>query len=388
LKKIKEINLEVRRIKTFKKMQYCINNIINRKLFEKDYILNNKILLTCLLSLIAFPLEDRYCDFNLNLIKSKDPEKTNPRITTISLNEGKKENYEIKLDENICLENFKLNLYKPIKLSNNNIEMKNYDEMEKYFKTIIDIEKVNKLLLKIFSSRVMKEAFEMLYPKSFLFPFKNEEEALKYIIDNIHYVPYKSNEIGAFTDKFTLEVYYFLQMITTSFNKNKLNDNEISLIEKIFYNSHAVKANIFEMNHILDNLLFMHSNGVNSVEKIGKNDIDYNMIGINLEKLLFGRDLYKMTLSECIYILNENNYNKSLKDFIDLFLEINYQKMKFEETQIFSEFNNIYNIKDYHMLLTNAIMISYNNLEYDVNIFETCFVDDIEDEGDVLGFLK
>ena len=266
--------------------------------------------------------------------------------------------------------------------------MKNYDEMEKYFKTIIEIEKVNKLLSKIFSSRVMKEDFEMLYPKSILFPFKNEEEALKYIIDNIHYVPYKSNEIGAFTDKFTLEVYYFLQMITTSFNKNKLNDNEISLIEKIFYNSHAVKANIFEMNHILDNLLFMHSNGVNSVEKIGKNDIDYNMIGINLEKLLFGRDLYKMTLSECIYILNENNYNKSLKDFIDLFLEINYQKMKFEETQIFSEFNNIYNIKDYHMLLTNAIMISYNNPEYDVNIFETCFVDDIEDEGDVLGFLK
>ena len=69
MKKIKEINLEVRRIKTFNKMQCFINNIINRKLFEKDYILNNKILLTSLLSLIAFPLEDRYCDFNLNLIK-------------------------------------------------------------------------------------------------------------------------------------------------------------------------------------------------------------------------------------------------------------------------------------------------------------------------------
>ena len=40
------------------------------------------------------------------------------------------------------------------------------------------------------------------------------------------------------------------------------------------------------------------------------------------------------------------------------------------------------------MLLTNAIMISDNNPEYDVNIFETCFIDDIEDEGDVLGFLK
>ena len=385
LKKINDKKEEMERIETFQLMKNCIQKVLDRKLFDKKYITNNKILLTSLISLIALPLTDEYCDFNLNLIESKDPGIVKDESINLEFS-CKSEKIEKKASPNLCLKN--MALYYTLKIGLDINELKNYDEMEKFFKEIIDIQNVNKLLSKIVCSNVMKEAFKLLYPDYYIFPFNDESEALEFIKDNFHYIPYKSNKTGAISEKFTLESYYFLQIRKIIFNRKNYNDDDIKLIETIFYNGNAIKTNCHEMNHLFYDLLFLQSNGINEVETPRKYNIEISESGKNLERLLFKRVLYRMTLPECMYILNENNYNKSLEDFREDFNEINNCPSKIVENGIFSKFNSIYKIKDCKSLFTNAIMVSDdNNDEGEIN-FENFFIDDIEDDSDVLGFLR
>ena len=385
LKKIKDIKSEKEKTDTLKLMQNAINNVFQRKLFQKKYILNDKILLTILVSLIALPLKEEYCDYNLNLIESKDPDKKQDKSLNLNVSNDY-EKIEETLSSDICLKNFVLHLNQKIILEKK--ELQNYDELEKFFKGIIDIENVNKILAKIFCSNVMKEAFNELYPEYFIFPFNDESEALEFIKENFHYIPYKSYKTGAISEKLTLESYFFLQIRKILFNRKDYTDNDIKLIEAVFYNGSTIKTNCHEMNHLFYDLLFLQSNGINEVETPRKYNIEISESGKNLERLLFKRVLYRMTLPECMYILNEENYNKSLKDFRDDFNEINSYPLKIVENGIFSKFNSIYEIKNCKSLFANAIMVSDDNQDDGEIRFENFFIDEIEDDSDVLGFLK
>ena len=260
LKKIKDIKSEKEKIDTLKLMQNAINNVFQRKLFQKEYILNDKILLTILVSLIALPLKEEYCDYNLNLIESKDPDKKQDKSLNLNVSNDY-EKIEETLSSEICLKNFVLDFKHKI-ISEKN-ELQNYDELEKFFKGIIDIENVNKILAKIFCSNVMKEAFDELYPEYFIFPFNDESEALEFIKENFHYIPYKSYKTGAISEKLTLESYFFLQIRKILFNRKDYTDNDIKLIEAVFYNGSTIKTNCHEMNHLFYDLLFLQSNGIN-----------------------------------------------------------------------------------------------------------------------------
>ena len=385
LKKIKDIKSEKEKTDTLKLMQNAINNVFQRKLFQKKYILNDKILLTILVSLIALPLKEEYCDYNLNLIESKDPDKKQDKSLNLNVSNDY-EKIEETLSSEICLKNFVLDFKHKI-ISEKN-ELQNYDELEKFFKGIIDIENVNKILAKIFCSNVMKEAFDELYPEYFIFPFNDESEALEFIKENFHYIPYKSYKTGAISEKLTLESYFFLQIRKILFNRKDYTDNDIKLIEAVFYNGSTIKTNCHEMNHLFYDLLFLQSNGINEVETPRKYNIEISESGKNLERLLFKRVLYRMTLPECMYILNEENYNKSLKDFRDDFNEINSYPLKIVENGIFSKFNSIYEIKNCKSLFANAIMVSDDNQDDGEIRFENFFIDEIEDDSDVLGFLR
>ena len=96
-----------------------------------------------------------------------------------------------------------------------------------------------------------------------------------------------------------------------------------------------------------------------------------------------------MTLSECIYILNEKNYNKTLEDFREDFNDIKDKDLQFEKNGVFSEFNNIENFINDKLLLTNSIMLSEDNYyDNDENDLSNFFIDNIEDDSDVLGFIR
>jgi len=73
----------------------------------------------------------------------------------------------------------------------------------------------------------------------------------------------------------------------------------------------------------------------------------------------------------------------------DDFNELNNVISKIEENGIFSKFNYVYKIKNYESLLLNSFMINDDCYDDDdENIFKNIFIDDIEDDSDVLGFLR
>lgn len=385
--------------KSFKLMKHAINEIKNRNLFEKEYILNNKILLTTLIILIVLPQDKSYTDFNLNLIETLSPDyninnEINNKLEYIKNNFYLYKNVVIEIDKkkekNFCISNCILKaIDKDFKLEEE--ELNNYNNLEKYFQNIFNIEKINKLLSKIFSSKVFKEAFQILYPDYFSYPFNNEKEALQYINDNFHYIPFKSMRSKAVTERFTSEVYFFMQNRDIDFQSN-LDKKIKELIKIIFYNGCAIKSNSHEMNHSFYNILFMNSNGLNPVDTPRKNNIEFNESGKNLEILLFERCLRRMTLAECMYILNEDNYNKNLEDFRKDFTKINknIKNLKIKEDGIFKEFNIIFNCEDYDIILKNSLINSDDiyDEDKDKNIFNSIYVDDMDMENDVLGCIR
>ena len=50
-----------------------------------------------------------------------------------------------------------------------------------------------------------------------------------------------------------------------------------------------------------------------------------------MERLLFNHQMKKLTLKECLYLLNEKNYEKDLQDFKKWFNELNYKDIKIWE---------------------------------------------------------
>ena len=54
-------------------MKETINLILKKKFLDKEYIINNNILLTNIIMLIAIRQINENLEYNLNLIETKDP---------------------------------------------------------------------------------------------------------------------------------------------------------------------------------------------------------------------------------------------------------------------------------------------------------------------------
>jgi len=133
-------------------------------------------------------------------------------------------------------------------------------------------------------------------------------------------------------------------------------------------------------------MLFFHSNGYYPFETPRKKRIDERESGKNLEMLLFNRRIRKITLEESIYILNEKNYDKNLDDFRTDFNELKEEDIKING--IFSEFNEILEETKKNGEILKNCLIAADDIGDDEGILSNCFIDNIEDENDVLGFIR
>ena len=376
-------------------MKSTIEEISNRGLLNKDYILKDKTLLTSIIALIAIPQEFYICQYNLNLIETMDTQYNyKDKLNNNCLNEDTYEYKGVKL-ENIsekCIKNFELNIdekkkrrYFPFKEE----ELYNYKSYLNYFKDFINIDKINEFLSKIFCSNTFKQAFGILYPENFSYPFKSKEEALEFIKNHFNYIPFKISTTNAITDKFSLESYFFLKLKNIFLNvKVENNDKLANFVKTILYHSSIIKTNTHEINHEFYNMLFLHSNGYYPVETPRKIRIDERESGKNLEMLLFNRKERRITLEESMYILNEKNYEKSLEDFRTGFNELKEEDIKIGGDGIFSNFNEIFEeAKNNGEILRNCL-ITADDMDDDEGILSSCFIDNTEDENDVLGFLR
>ena len=348
---LKEILKNENKIKLMKE---SIKYILDKNLLYKDYILKSNVLLISILILIAIPQSSQNFQFNINLIESKDPNydyKKEQKFQNLIINtqnnkigyffEYNSNDYFLKEPSiiNLCFNNFILNIEQDMKLEE--FEQKNYDTIKEYFKEIIDYAKMKQFLAKIFCSKVIRQAFDILYPKHFNFPFKDKDDCLNFLEQYYYFIPFKSDKTGAITEKFSLEIYYLLKRRMYYIPGN--NSKEINiLVTKIFYRGLCVKSSCHEINHEFYNLLLMHSNGQIPVETPRKQYIEEREGGKNMERLLFDHPMKKLSFKECLYLLNEKNYEKDLQDFKDGFSELKEKDIKFEKDNLFYELNEVF----------------------------------------------
>ena len=377
-------------------MKKTINRIFEKKMFDKEYILNDNVLLSSILILIVNPQSEKYLEFNLNLIETKDPsynyENEINNHNFHKLDKKDKQSYYITYNNNDyilnepstkCINNFVLNIKKEIYLEE--FEEKTYNGLKDFFNKIIDFNKMKSLLSKIFTSKVLKEAFNYLYPSYFKFPFKNEKEASDFLKKYYHFIPLKTLATAGITEKFSLEIYYILKKRKCS-NSDSLSDEMNKLFKKILYRGAVVKTSCHEINHDFYNILFMHTNGMIPLQTPRKQYIVEKEGGRNMEVILFNRKIYKLSLLECLYLLNEKNYEKNLQDFRNGFNELNYEDLIFDDNNPFKEFNKVLKINNFMEIAKNTDITCDENEESYFG--KDTYIEDIEDVNDILGFIR
>ena len=377
-----------KRFEKIKNMKYCIEQILNRHFFEKDYIIKDNILITFIITLIAVPQKKIITDYNLNLIDDQEIDTTEDELIKLgflndkSFKTFKKDDIIIKADEikSYNLKNIKLyiNLSLIDKTLFQKYELKNIKALKEYYKSEFDEDKIRLFLKKILVSNVFKEAFAFLYGNDIKYPFINEEKAKSFLDNYLKFIPMKNETINAITEKFSMEIYIFLNplLITSNLSdKEKKYLNNERLIYKALTNSYIISIYVHEINQVFHNYYYCSINGKESLKAPRRIEMNEKEGGNNMERILFGRVMNEFTLPQALFILNEKNYNKALNQFRKGFLELKEDDCKCEG--IFNEYSsiktNIKNLSDYY-----AINFKFKN-------YGTKFIS-IRLKDDVIGF--
>ena len=174
-----------------------------------------------------------------------------------------------------------------------------------------------------------------------------------------------------------METYIFLNsdIISQKIKKRKKNSKDNTIICKVLINGSIVAINVHELNHIFHNYYYLSKNGKESLKTPRKKDIMESEGSYYMEKLLFGRVLIELTLRQVLYILNEENYKKSLSQY-----RLDFLQLKDEDCQckgIFQDYFKIYeNIKEFSDYTVIRFKSYFNNIPYI----------SIKLKNDVLGF--
>ena len=362
----KEIKDESEKIKTVPNMNliklqsYAITKILKDKYFDNETIIKNKDKMNILIYLILYPESESLIDYILNLLTSNKLDKIDKEY----IDKLKPNNKEI-IYENVCIKNLDLNA----KISLKNKEIYNYDyQIELYSGMIKDIKD---FLKEILNTPVFDEAFKILYGIDFENIFKDKTFRDYYIDNYVKFVPYKSYNSSAFTDKYTLKSYIFLKKRIINYKTEEKNIK--SLIREALKIGSFIDVIIHEINHFVYALLFMSDKfKTNSFQTPRKKKLsDIREGGYYLELLLFGKIINNLSFKEVLYLLNKNNYDKSLKDFKNGFT---YLKQKdLEATGKFQKFN------EYNELIVDDIEWANSSIAVK-NIRKSNLLDDINIE--------
>ena len=209
-------------------------------------------------------------------------------------------------------------------------EIYNFNYLRKNPPLGFDTKKIKEFLLIIFQKQTFKEALEILYENP---NFVSLEGLANYLINHIIFIPYKSDKCVAVTDKFTSTSFIFTM------------DKDIIILphyqKKLF--SLVLKTGIIiviifhEINQNIYSLYFDYNNNNIPLLIPRKEEIDKGESGNFIELLLFGRIIKTLNVQESLYILNENNYDKNLSDFLIGFNQLNDNDLF--GGKIYNEFN-------------------------------------------------
>ena len=304
---------------------------------ERDLINKLKSIekLLPLISLISYSEEKNICNFYLNIIDSEK--------VSNSLLKEKAEKYHYELISN----NNKLKLialnevyYFPEELCFENINS-DYEKCEKYnYNYLIknpplklEINKIKEFLIITLSSNVFKEAFELLTGNKEYEEIFNKEMIIEFI-NNIRFLPIDFSRTSAFID--TLSLITFIPTLKKKINHNlKKNPNEIIL--KTLENSMIIEIIYHEFGHAINSVLSFIENKLKLIGTPRKEFLKIKEGGYYLELALFGKVIKNLSYGEALYILNLNNYNKSLDNFKNGFEKLSIDDLKI--SGLFSDLN-------------------------------------------------
>ena len=191
------------------------------------------------------------------------------------------------------------------------------NEINPYIKDIKDF------LLNINNSNIYQQAIKILFPEYYQCLNSNENEDIKqFIKERIKFYPFQDLGLSGVTDK--LSCYSFIP--TIKFVVKDDTDFRIRDENKSTYKIGLTIVNSFhEINHANQIIIFLKGNNkdlINSPERNIKEKENISEGGISFEYLLFGKIINKINLLECLYIMNEKNYEQNLDQFRNNFINI------------------------------------------------------------------
>ena len=144
-----------------------------------------------------------------------------------------------------------------------------------------------------------------------------------------------------------------------------------------------MRANVLNNTYGTDydsNYLYLFSNGTIPLKTPRKKELNIRESGRYIELLLFNRIIHRINVAEALYILNENNYNKSINEFNKGFSELKDEDLNikgvFEELNVIKEIENIKDLEVENLIVTEP--------GSELNIRGDCFIE-VKDENDVIG---
>ena len=339
-----KINDDIFDIKVYlKNKQNVIKYIIRKKLYDNPQIILNEDKMNLLnLYMLREIIEENYKEndlTNFNRLIQKKP----VTIKDFNLfNKGSQRNLLINIDKIYYI----AHKYNPVKEVSINIPLskaclnnlnnskfkdqpiaKYYYHLESLFlenEIKLYINDIKNFLIKIMDSNTFKQAIKELFPEYFNYlNINNNEEIKQFIKERIKYYPFEGLDISGTTDK--LSCYSFITSINfeMGFDTKEIKITDIdsdaykvslSIVNSLNEIIHAEQAIIFfkENNKYLE----FASKRIAGKDKKGKD------IGMNFENLLFGKVINKIDFFQCLYIMNEKNYEQNLAKFRDNFRNI------------------------------------------------------------------
>ena len=298
----------------------------------------------------------------INSNKSSENESSGNEYEESDSEEGTDININAKLAlKNACIQN----LFDSRLDSNKNEKMfYNLKRLMKHNELTPHISNIKIFLKNLVDKKVYKQAIMELFPEYYnCLITDNNEEIKQYIDERIKFYPYQDLDLSGLTDK--LSCYSFIPSINFLLQESKKKGvSKINVYTKKIYKFGLTIVNIIhEINHANQIIIFFKGrdkNLIDSPERFFEENISSTEGGESFEYLLFGKKINCLNLFECLYILNEHNYDKDLKQFRENFIKINDIVMKTEgNTQLIKIkdgiFANFYYkaIEEIHNLINN-----------------------------------
>ena len=188
--------------------------------------------------------------------------------------------------------------------------------MIKYPPLNLKINKIKEFISITLKSKVFEEAFKYLTEIENYETIFNDNMISEFI-NNIKFLPIKFNSIAAFHDR--LNIVTVISTMKKYLNVREDNKEIVSTLE----NGVIVAIIYHEFGDFINAVISFMENNMKLNDKPKKSLLKFKEGGRFMELILFGKVIKHLSYEEVLYILNEDNYNKSLEDFRKGFSRLN-----------------------------------------------------------------